>query len=162
MARLAIEFDWNRDPKGYRLIESKRRVVRNGKGHTPNDVVHYRPLSSVGSLFLIFANIATKPAGVLDFVQRFGPLTFHGWDAAQGDDVDLVMFHANHMRQILKSWDGDKKRPHLPLGQPPSTSLDAQVIWDPAIKALKWELRPKSLLDALWLQLAQALTSSIQ
>jgi hypothetical protein len=161
MARLVIEFDWVRDPKGYRLVENKRelRVVRNGKGHSPNEFSHYRPLA-VDSLFLIFAKTVTKPGGVLDFVERFGPLTLDGW-TTNGDDVNLALLHAEHMRQVLNCWT-DKKRPNLPLGQPPSTYLNAMVLWDPVTKAPKWELRPNSLLDALWLQLAQGLTSNIQ
>jgi hypothetical protein len=34
--QLVVEFDWVRDPKGYHLDE-KGRVVRNGKGHRPED-----------------------------------------------------------------------------------------------------------------------------
>ena len=79
MAQLVIEFDWTRDPKGYRLVETRQskmlRVVRNGKGHDPKDFEPSRPLSSTDFLFKIFANTATTPEGVLDFVRRFGPLT---------------------------------------------------------------------------------------
>ena len=36
------------------------------------------------------------------------------------------------------------------------------VVWDAAAKSLKWEFHPTSLLDALWLQLGQALTAGAQ
>jgi len=166
MAQLVIEFDWARDPKGYRLAEVGRRrmlkVVRNGKGHTPKDFQHCRPLSLTDQLFRIFANTATTPKGVLEFVQRYGPLTQDGRSAMAGDPVNVVMFNADRMREVLRCSSGDQKQPAFPPGRQyhlcPSSSLDAAVVWDDVMMAPKWELRPKSLLDALWLQLGQALT----
>ncbi|MGA8698617.1 MAG: hypothetical protein WB689_33240, partial [Xanthobacteraceae bacterium] len=97
-----MEFDWIRDPRGYHL-DDRGRVVRNGKGHSPKDQEACRPLSSTDSLFRIFARMATTPEGVLDFVQRYGPLTWAGWDATKGEQVALVIQHARHMSQILES-----------------------------------------------------------
>jgi hypothetical protein len=169
MAQLVIEFDWTRDPKGYRLVETRQpkmlRVVRNGKGHDQKDFEPSRPLSSTDFLFKIFANTATTPEGVLDFVGWFGSLTWDGWDAKIGDDVNQVISNANHMRQLLRYSSGNQRPPHLPPNPHQATrssSIDAQVIWDPATKGPKWELRPKTLLDALWLQLGQALTAGAQ
>src|SRR5262245_25252976 len=163
MTQLVVEFDWVRDPKGYRLVETKkgRWVVRNGKGHSPKDFVNYRPLSKTDLLFKIFASTAITPTGVLKFVQDFGPLTWGGWDPNRGDSVELVISNARHMHQVLSCWDTNRRRPSSPLAQPPSATLDAMVIWDPVKKALKWELRPNTFLDALWVQLAQKLTSNI-
>jgi hypothetical protein len=163
MAAVLIEFDWVRDPKGYRLVEGARstRVVRNGKGHAPKDFEPCRPLSITDSAFMIFANRATTPAGVLEFVQQFGPLTQEGWDANKGDDVRLVISNAEHMHQLLRYFSGNEKRPHLAVSRHQATqssSLEAQVIWHPATMDPRWELRPRTLLDALWLQFGQALT----
>jgi len=163
MAKLVIEFDWERDPKGYRLVEDSRstRVVRNGKGRAPKDFEHCRPLSSTDLLFRVFVNIATTPAGVWEFVRRYGPLTRDGWDSNKGDDVRLVISNAEHMRQLLRYFSGNEKRPHLAVSRHQATqssSLEAQVIWDPATMVPRWELRPRTLLDALWLQFGQALT----
>jgi hypothetical protein len=169
MAQIAIELDWVRDPKGYRLVETDRPkgelwVVRNGKGRTPRDLPPYRPLASTDQLFKIFANLATKPEGVLDFVQRYGPLTYGGWDSKMGDQVGLAMSNASHMRQVLRYWSGERNLPNWPFVPQTgsSSSLNAMVVWDPAAKALKWEFRPNTLLDALWLQLGQALTAGAQ
>jgi len=165
MAQPVIEFYGVRDPKGYHLVEDARskRVVRNGKGHDARkDFEHCRPLSSTDSLFRIFANIATTPTGVLEFVQRFGPLTEAGQDPDLGDDVRLVVSNAQHMGQLLRYFSGKEKQPHLAASRFQATqgiSIEAQVIWDPATMAPKWELRPRTLLDGLWLQLGQALTS---
>jgi hypothetical protein len=191
MAQIAIELDWARDPKGYRLVETGRpkelRIVRNGKGHGPENLPPFQPLST-NLLFRIFANIATTPEGALDFVRRYGPLTPDGWDERAGDVVSLVTFHAEYVRGVLGVWAGKQKYvarslaalvsgrhmrvvpeqvgPHRLVVSPydtgPSSSINAKVIWDPFAKALKWELRPASLLDALWLQLGQALTANVQ
>jgi hypothetical protein len=173
MAQLVIEFDWVRSPEGYDLKEGadSTRVVRKGKGHAPENkgkghapenFEHRRPLSSTDSLFRVFLNMATTPTGVLEFVRRYGPLTWDGWDEKKGDDVRLVISNAKHMRQVLLYFSGNEKRPHLAASRHQATqsaSINAQVIWDPVTMAPKWELRPNTLLDALWLQLGQALTS---
>lgn len=167
MSRIAIEFEWAMDPKGYRLAETGRpkmlRVVRNGTGNKPEDLRLFRPLAS-DLLFKIFANLARTPDGVLELVSRFGSLTYEGWDPTKGEPVNWVMRDADQMRQVFRFWDGDREQSRL-FGPPfigPGSSLDAMVVWDPAAKALRWELRPKSLLDALWLQLGQALTTGVQ
>jgi hypothetical protein len=164
MTRLIIEFDWVHDPKGYHL-DQKGRVVRNGKGRRPEDQEACRPLSSTDTLFRIFARMATTPEGVLEFVQRYGPLTWGGWDASHGEQVALVMMHARHMNQILESRAGKSKRSGFPEDRPQTgvpSSIDAWVLWDRTAKEFKWSLRPKTLLDALWLQLGQWLTSGAQ
>jgi hypothetical protein len=160
MAQLVIEFDWMRDPKGYRLVKATR-VVRNGKGRPSKGLEFCKPLSATDSLFRVFVHLATTPDGVLEFVQRYGPLTWDGWDENNGDDVRLVISNAEHMRQLLLYFSGNEKRPHLAASRYQATQqalINAQVIWDPATMAPKWELRPNTLLDALWLQLGQALT----
>jgi hypothetical protein len=171
MARIPIEFEWSRDPKGYRFVETKLPkmlcVVRNGTGHGLKDLQSYWPLAKTDTLFGIFANMATSPEGVLEFVRRFGPLTWDGFDAKKGDPVNLVMFNADHMRQVLRIWNGGQKQTQtqLPVGPyqaAPSVSLNAMVVWDPAAKALRWKVCPNTLLDALWLQLGQALTAGVQ
>jgi hypothetical protein len=184
MARIAIELDWTRDPEGYRLVEMEwprgLRIVRDGTEH-PSKLPPFQPLASTDLLFKIFANTATTPEGALDFVQRFGPLTNGGW-GSQGEDVNIVMHQAEKMRRVLTAWFGKQKPSVIPRVIPsrrspiafsrplvvnrydtgPSIRLEAKVVCDPLTKALKWELRPNSLLDALWLQLGQKLTAGAQ
>jgi hypothetical protein len=158
MVQIIIDFDWRRDPLGYHLIEEQRSflVRRNGKGHAPEDTEHYRPLSGTDALFKIFVNMATTPERVLEFVRRFGSLTWEGWDATKGDRVDVVLHNARFMQQALRFSTVDQNVPAR-CGLGPS-ALMAAVVWDPATQRPKWELRPNTLLDALWLQLGQALT----
>ena len=181
MAGISIELDWTRDPKGYRLVEKaqppKLRIVRNGTEH-PSKLPPFQPLASTDLLFKVFANTATTPEGALDFVQRFGPLTKGGW-GSEGEDVNSVMYQAEKMWGVLTAWFGRQKPPvnpivvrspiasRLPLvvnryDTGPSIALDAKVVCDPLTKALKWELHPNSLLDALWLQLGQKLTAGAE
>ena len=114
MARISIELDWMRDPKGYRLVEKteypKLRIVRNGTEH-PTKLPPFQPLASTDLLFKVFANTATTPEGALDFVQRFGLLTNGGW-GSQGEDVNIVMHQAEKMRGVLTARFG-KQRPSV-------------------------------------------------
>jgi hypothetical protein len=180
MARISIELDWTRDPKGYRLVKQaqppKLRIVRNGTEH-PSKLPPFQPLASTDLLFKVFANTATTEEGALDFVQRFGPLTTAGW-GSEGEDANLVVFQAEHMRGVLTARFGKQRPPVIPSRRSPrafhrplvvnrydtgpSIRLDAKVVCDPLTKALKWELRSNSLLDALWLQLGQKLTAGAQ
>lgn len=179
MARISIELDWTRDPRGYRLVEKaqppKLRIVRNGTEH-PFKLPPFQPLASTDLLFKVFANTATTSEGVLDFVQRFGPLT-NGGLGSEGEDVNILMYEAEHMRGVLTAWSGTQRSSVIPIRSPatgsrrlvvnrydtgPSIRLNATVVSDPVTKALKWELRPNSLLDALWLQLGQKLTAGAQ
>jgi hypothetical protein len=164
MARVVIEFDWVRDPKGYRLAEVGRPkmlcVVRNGAGHGPKDLLPSRPLERTNQLFKIFANAAT-PERVLDFVQNFGPLTWDGRDPKKGEPVHYATRDADHMQQVLRYWESNHTKSSMPFV--PQTgrivSLDARLVGDPVTKSPKWELRPQTLLDALWMQLGEALTA---
>jgi hypothetical protein len=167
MPQIVIEFEWPVDPKGYHLVESERpmRVRRNGKGHAPEDFPCRRPLSQTDWLFKVFARLAIAPSGVLEFVRRYGSLTHDGSDEARGDFVDLVIHNAHLMQQLLESSSRYQKQPDLlpiPLQLSAISLLNASVCWDPITKRPKWELRPNTLLDALWLQLGQALTGSAQ
>src|SRR5215469_6024243 len=161
MAHLPIiDFAWKRDPKGYRMSDSEplRRIVRNGPNGSETAC---RPL--MGDEFRIFASYATSDAGLLDFVHRFGPLTWDGWASAKGDLVALVTFHARSMRELLTA--SAEGRAPVPDGGPvylANSSVRAGVVWDPATKGPRWHFRPNTLLDALWLQFGQAVTRGAQ
>jgi hypothetical protein len=158
VARLpTIEFTNWRDPKGYRLLEAKppelRRVVRNGNGDTK--WLPSSPLAKTRDLFLIFARTANTPAGVLKFVQQYGPLTHYG--NGQGDIIDYVISHATDMRELI---DSISHHQQSVLGGPVASgsTFYAAVVWDPITAMHRWELRPSTLLDGLWLQFGEAIT----
>ena len=159
MAQLpVIDFTGWKDPSGYRLAKTDGflRVVRNGRPKDPLEVA--RPLDQTPELFRIFASRVTKDLDVLAFVQRYGPLTFYA--NTPGDIIEEVLFHARTMRSLLNSFSGQLWKPDLAgkFDALPSCTLHAAVVWDHVKKSLRWELRPSTLLDGLWLQFGQAVT----
>jgi hypothetical protein len=159
MAQLpVIDFAWARDPKGYRLVDSElsTRIVRNGPNRSD---IPCRPLS--GEEFRIFARTAYTSNGALEFVQSFGPLTWSGADATQGDLVALITMNADAMRQLLNS-AAQGREPDARGGIPRIITLRVTMVWDPTTKSLRWSFSPDTLLDALWVQFGQAVTRGAQ
>jgi hypothetical protein len=165
MAQLPIiDFSWCRDPEGYRLVDSKplRKIVRNGRNGSE---VPCRALS--GEEFRIFVSTATSDEGLLEFVQRFGPLTWAGWDQTHGDIVAPLIDQARWMRDLFTAAaEGHLPPPGEDDGGPVDIGVDstvrAAVVWDPAAKSPRWCFRPNTLLDALWLQFGQSVTRGMQ
>src|SRR5262245_49449117 len=144
-----IEFECWRDSRGYRLVENKLWVVRNGGKLRPV------PFDQSGELFRVFASTVKTPEDVLQFVQRHGgPLTTGGLDHP-GEDVREAMFYANAMRDLMSYFATDRVRPRVEWVEhemaPPAT-CHAAIVWDPEMKRPRWQFRTASLLDALWLQ----------
>ena len=165
MGALPIDFVWARDRKGYHLEDAKpphpQRVVRNGSNDEQLET--YRPLDRMDRLFIAFANTAISPNGVLEFVRKYGSLTWAGTDSTKGDPVNLVIMNAESMRQILGYSSGDRKRPpkRPPLDEGPTPlpiTLHGSIILDVKTGLPKLLLSPNTLFDALWLQLAQELS----
>jgi hypothetical protein len=158
MPDLTLDFTWYKDPKGYRLIPAKlprwrpgqspldvpsigiepARIVRNGGA-----LQSYRPLEHFPTLFDDFIRTATSEKGVLEFVEKFGPLTRGG--LGKGEIVPEVVDQARDMARY-----GTRG-----LGK-----LNAWIEMDH--EGMRLKVKPSCLLDALWLQLAQANTRSRQ
>jgi hypothetical protein len=154
-----IVFSWWKDPKGYHLNDTRSLVVRNGvRG---DELVHCQPLDSSQTLFRIFANEATTPEGVLDFVQRYGPLTYGGND--DGDGVGEVIRRAEIMRDTLKWVSGQpRRRMDEETFFGPGVPLFARLDWDRKSRSAVWKFSPSTLIDGLWLQFGQAVTRGVQ
>ncbi|HKR83925.1 MAG TPA: hypothetical protein VJS37_07085 [Terriglobales bacterium] len=154
-----IQLDWWKDPKGYHLAGSGRVVVRNG--NLRDKLVHCEPLAGSQTLFLIFATEATTPEGVLDFVEKYGPLTIYGND--KGDAVGEVIRRAETMRDTLK-WMAahPQRRMSRETFFGPGIHLHACLEWDRRSRSPEWRFRPTTLADGLWLQFAQSVTRGVQ
>jgi hypothetical protein len=165
-----IDFTWHRDANGYRLIPEKplpaprpgqsrmdqilamkandisARVVAKG-----GPLKSYRPLDKFPELFKMFVKIPRTPEGVLEFINKFGPLTL----SVHGDSVPAVLDVADRMQEGLSPRLGG--RADIPL-----TKLHAWLANDRATGGITLKIGPATLRDALWLQLAQNLSSGVK
>jgi hypothetical protein len=167
MPSLYIDFEWSRDAKGYRLEHG--RIIGNGGKR-----LAYRPLEEFDKLYNVFAKTAQNSEGLLDFVQKFGRLTV----GPEGDDVRKVLADIEMISMVLGMRPGGKFPKHkqgVPFEYTASTAIGPVVVraggiplpsklraWlapDPTTGAWKLKLEPPSLLDAIWLQFGQAITS---
>ena len=114
------------------------RVVRNG-----GELQLYRPLEHFPNLFDRFINTATTENGVFKFIENFGPLTYNGLQG-KGDIVPDIIEQARAM------------------AGGPGTALVKKLNASITVErdGVHLKLWPSCLLDALWLQLAQANTRS--
>jgi hypothetical protein len=201
MARLHVDFEWWRDPNGYRMSEAKTdpnviyhppkhrrlpdlpmlpgqyglayhpfgiRVLHGLNGRNPLHVYRkgrklapYRPLDLFDWLYAEFAKIHAAD-DVLHFVERYGPLTKDGLDTNTGELVEGVLAHADAMRDLFGFLSGDRAhRAKVIAGLQmwPFAELEVTLELDAASEDLKLRLCPTSLLDAIWLQAAQELSS---
>ena len=125
------------------------RVVGKGGPRMP-----YRPLDEFPGLFKIFVKIPRTPEGVLGFIRKFGPLA----PSVEGDSVPVVLDVANEMQKRLHGLSPRLGgRAGIPL-----TNLHAWLTNDRATGGITLKIAPATLLDALWLQLAQNLSSGVK
>ena len=101
----------------------------------------YRPLVDE-TLFDYFIRQAKSEDGVLEFVKNYGPLTHDG--LRKGKEVSRIIHEGEEMSEVL--------RDRMVAG--PLNPLNVSIVSDDQGARLK--ISPKCLLDALWLQLAQA------
>lgn len=183
------DFEWFRDPAGYELLAGRaaaylcqppvegvsiftippqlaplpaqpERIVRGGGQLQP-----YRPFEYFSRLFDQFSK-DDSPKGLLNFVERFGPLTNDGCDPKQGEDVTVLAKHATQMRRLLDAYASGQKSAMAgilgpkgaELGNSPIGELQGRLIFDPATERPRLRLIPKNLLNAIWLELAQCVT----
>ena len=152
-----IQFNNWRDREGYRLENTGRVIVRNGKRKDNFDVLS--PLKNE-ALYGEFANTSISAEGLLKFVECHGPLTERGND--QGEIVHQVLWHAERMRDALKLRSLQRLRRGRDTGFGfPFVPLRAGISWEPP-NGLRWVIRPNSLVDGLWLQFGQAITRGVR
>jgi hypothetical protein len=158
MPDLTFDFTWFHDPKGYRLIPAKpitlrigqsllnirssdiqaARVVRNG-----GKLQSYRPFDVSKELFKIFIDKAKSESGVLKFIETFGPLTYDGLKG-RGEIVPNMIDEADTMTEALRG-----RIIAMQLN-----TLKASIVTEG--NKIRLKVSPACLLDALWLQVAQA------
>jgi hypothetical protein len=144
-------FVWTRDLLGYRLWTGQRVVGSGVKTES------YKPLEHNENLFGQFASMPPTPEGLLGFMTKFGPLTDEG-RGQEGENVQSALSNAQAMAAHLRA--AETGTSSTSLHAPQSVRLTLQI-GDPSLRpALK--LMPETLLDALWLQVAEALAGDCQ
>jgi hypothetical protein len=147
-----IYFTWHVDQNGYDLIPETSRTLACivGKGGSKKP---YRPLDEFPTLFRVFSKIQKTSEGVLDFIEKFGPLTHSGFAGGKGEKVADVIDWATIMKKRLEPVEG--KQEDIPLN-----NLGAHLVADS--EGPRLEFRPSTLIDALWLQLGQELSGGTE
>ena len=147
-ATTMINFTWHRDQAGYKLLpETSRtpaRIIDKGGPQKP-----YRPLEDFPALLRVFASVQKTPAGVLDFIEKFGRLTHD----PKGEAVPTVIGWIKLMEKRLMQVAGRQE-------DLPRNNLEAHLVTDR--DGIHLEFRPSTLIDALWLQLGQELSGGTE
>jgi hypothetical protein len=146
------DFTWSRTPNGYYRLWNDADVQRVGR--SGGSVETYKPLEGHENPLGQFASLES-PETVLDFVRKFGPLTFEGMDESKGENVGTALQQARLMSQVLRA----AKHEQYPLDMPeePTPISLAIKIGEAGLERPFLKLEPRTLLDAIWLQLAQIL-----
>jgi hypothetical protein len=147
------EFTWRRHPRGYRLWDSDTRIVAS----MPKEET-YKPFERNENLFGEFASIQKTPEALLDFITKYGPLTLEG-QQEPGEDVAAALEAASAMAGVLQA----VARPSLTQLPPQrrSVRLTLQITAAGGGRPVTTAV-PDTLLDAIWLQLAEALSGDAQ
>ena len=162
-----IDFEGSVDTKGYQLAHG--RIIGNGGARRSYRLKDYPPIYSM------FAKIK-QPKELLEFVNKYGRLTPD--DAGdRGDKVKDILWNAEMISYALETlqgqignlprWSGGRFEYKLPKsggkvsgGIPLKGKLTASLAPDPVTGVWQLRLQPPSLLDAIWLQFGQAITSN--
>jgi hypothetical protein len=184
VGELLIDFEWQRDLVGYKLADAEpaRRLLDPrylewgeptmlaGASAQPQRVVglsgHFRTIRPLneprgGNLFATFANAANSPLGVLDFISRHGPLTTMAVQTGE-EPVSKVIAHAQAMRSFIEAANGRSRMADIVGAEGiPLSGMNAAIVWDKDTKTPRLRLSPRNLLDALWMQLAYALSVGV-
>jgi len=187
VAELLIDFKWQPDREGYRLADAEPERLGDPYIHPlhpewgpqppqlmmrspakPQRVVgrsrrceKIQPLDGPrgGSLFATFANAATTPEGVLDFINLYGPLTTM---ETGYEPVPWVIEHAQAMRDFIEAAGGRSRVADI-VGteEIPLSGMNTAIVWDKNIKGPRLRFSPHNLIDALWMQLAYGLSTGV-
>ena len=172
MTTPTIDFTLWRDQRGYMLLpkaplpprragQSRFDRILNTPTNCFSDrivgrggpLVPYKSISKIPDLFKIFAKISRTPKGVLVFISNYGPFT-HAGIAGRGDQVLTIINQAEEMTKRLNLLSaGSRLGAEIPI-----TSLRGFLVTDRATGGIALKIVPATLRDALWLQLAQALS----
>jgi hypothetical protein len=161
-----LKLFWFRDPEGYDLYPAEEdkpeRIVRRGGELEP-----FHPIERTNSLYLVFAKSARNAQGLMSFMNEFGPLTDRGLDQSCGESVPETVNEAQMMDDLIRHYASPRSPRRLGpwLGIPMPWimvgNFSAAIVRLGAARRPSLELWPDSLLDAMWMQLGQAITGDV-
>jgi hypothetical protein len=183
-----IDFEWERDREGYELLPGwlkdlptnlivpldpvkgddggplaqprpYGRIVRRG-----GELVRYRPFERTDGLFTVFLGAVVRGGnrvrteGLLDFVQRFGPLTRSG-NGPVGEDVRIGLSEAEQMSELVAQHPEERAVRLVQQGDRSLASVEVRLGLHQLRHRPQLFYRPTSLIEAMRLELGFALTS---
>jgi len=165
-----LRFEWTRDPKGYaiqhvpranigqkrtllsEMIGDKHDVIK-GKGGKPES---YRPFASGPAIYKTFIDLKNE-ASILEFANNYGFLA----ERRGSERLDFWRESIGGMRESVRFAESgviDKFVERWNRRSPARLAIEFDPIVTDGTPTLR--IVPRTLLDALWLQVAQSLASS--
>jgi hypothetical protein len=149
-------------PEGWRASRADpgkpQRIVRFG-----GSLVPYRPTETLDLIFREFLNADPTAEGVLDFINRFGPLTRSG-NEEEGEPVAPVIDLLNVMDEMIDLNKGVQKRAlakFLGADGARLAGVEVRLVFDERTQALRTQQVAYDLMAALWLRLIEVMASDI-
>jgi hypothetical protein len=153
-----IDFDWTRSFE-YELAPSKKGPVIRQKGARTERTW---PLKTHASLYLDFSRLDRTPEACLDFCRRWGFLRNKLAGKGAEEEVDEWIHSISHVRNWIAvlnaGLDQGGRKPKGVWLRQQVASVDVLLETHPLGRQLL-QLRPKTLMDAMLLQMAQAFAS---
>ena len=130
------------------------RIVRRGGKLRPN-----RPFERVNGLFLPFSKSATTAEGLVEFINRHGPMTREG-NEASGEDAIIGIGHAQSISEFLRNYRLDRHSCFATFGEQGLgwSRVDIGLAFNLRTGQPQMKLKPSSLVNALWFEIAASLT----
>jgi hypothetical protein len=181
---VSIDFTWQKDASGYRLVKEGSlpdgkpladRIVPNG-----GERILIRPMETA-DIYWVFAHVDSAEK-LLEFVEKFGlllpyegatrvrlfrdPVDGSGllkWDDAdEGMPVGIILAQAALFHDALRlKTEGSKQLTAFLTSIKTPRFGDLSLVPD-RVFGVRFQIRPLTLMDALWLQLGTVLASGIK
>ena len=156
-----FKFQWEVDVGGYEIATNRTDEWRELRGRT-GQRRKYDPfaLGSDGRvLFHILADTKQTPNGYLDFANRFGLLNH----SAEPEPLDVWYIAIGSMAVVVENWhEGEWDALEDAYRHHDFAQVSVHLDREPNALRPTLHVSPASLIDALWIQLAEALSSDLK
>jgi hypothetical protein len=155
----AVATEWVVLPAAFEMFEGEKgerapslRIVGNGGALIP-----YQPSNSLDEILVELLNTSPTPEGARHFVNRFGPLTSHGFES-DGEHITAVTANIGWMNIVADWWIAHGDDPAIgqlfgPDGFELSNVCEQRIIYDQPKKTPRVVVTFKHLATLLWARL---------